>query len=163
MEWIVVTASSVDEARTLALDRLGVAAEDADVEVLAEATSRLFGLRSTPAQVRARVRPVAPPPKQERERRAGRQRSRGRDTASTKKKQQTKDGSGKKKRAQGQKATTAGAKQKPQDRSAEPSSPPQAAQVRKRQLSNTRSIDASPSADHEGTAPVQRRTRKIHP
>jgi spoIIIJ-associated protein len=65
MEWIVTTGGSVDEAKELALDQLGVAAEDADFEVLAEPTRQLLGLRRIPAKVRARVTPVAPPPKAE--------------------------------------------------------------------------------------------------
>ena len=76
MEWIVATGSTVEQARERALDQLGVALEDAEFEVMVEPTSSLFGLRKTPAQVRARVRPVAPPPKQD-TRQRGRDRSRG--------------------------------------------------------------------------------------
>lgn len=65
MEWIVTTGGSVDEAKELALDQLGVAAEDADFEILAEPTRQLLGLRRSPAKVRARVTPVAPAPKAE--------------------------------------------------------------------------------------------------
>lgn len=88
MEWIVTSAPTVAGARDLALDQLGVAAEDAEFEVLTEPSSSLFGLRKTPAQVRARVRPVAPPPKQERPQRGrdrrGGSKSRGDGDGSTK-------------------------------------------------------------------------------
>ena len=80
MEWIVTTGATVDEARDLALDQLGVAVEDAEFEVVAEPSSKWLGLRTTPAQVRARVRPVAPPPKIDRHNRQ-RDRRRGRDKA----------------------------------------------------------------------------------
>ena len=36
MEWVETTAKTLDEAKDLALDRLGVAADDAEFEVLEE-------------------------------------------------------------------------------------------------------------------------------
>lgn len=63
MHWVIITGASVDEARTRALDVLGIDEADLDYEVLTEPTSRLFGLRTTPARVRARVRPRRPRPK----------------------------------------------------------------------------------------------------
>ena len=43
MEWVEVTAKTVDEAKDLALDRLGIDAEDAEFEVLEEPRAGLFG------------------------------------------------------------------------------------------------------------------------
>ena len=66
MEWVEIAAPSVDEAREIALDRLGVTASEIELEVLAEPTKALFGLRRTDARIRARVKPTAPPAKVDR-------------------------------------------------------------------------------------------------
>jgi spoIIIJ-associated protein len=58
MEWVEFTARTVDEAKDLALDRLGVAADDAEFEVLTEPKPGLFGRLRGEARVRARVRPA---------------------------------------------------------------------------------------------------------
>ncbi|WP_420622216.1 Jag N-terminal domain-containing protein [Candidatus Poriferisodalis sp.] len=63
MEWIVMTGPTVDEARERALDALSVAAEDVDIEILAEPTRTRWGIRREPARVRVRVRPTGPPPR----------------------------------------------------------------------------------------------------
>lgn len=77
MEWVEIAAATVEEARDRVLDRLGVDASDAEIEVLEEPGRALFGLRRTEARVRARVRPTAPPPRQDRnERRRSSSRSR---------------------------------------------------------------------------------------
>lgn len=65
MEWVEVTAKTVEEATVLALEQLGVAEDDADVEVLEEAKAGLFGRVRGEARVRARVRPTSPRPKNE--------------------------------------------------------------------------------------------------
>ncbi len=66
MEWVETTAKTMDEARDLALDRLGVAADEAEFDVLEEPKSGLFGRVRGEARVRARVKPTAVRPKQER-------------------------------------------------------------------------------------------------
>jgi spoIIIJ-associated protein len=58
MEWVEFTARTLDEAKELALDRLGVASDDAEFEVLAEPKPGLFGRLRGEARVRARVRPA---------------------------------------------------------------------------------------------------------
>jgi spoIIIJ-associated protein len=58
MEWVETTARSVDEAKELALDQLGVAEDDAEFEVLDEPKAGLFGRIRGEARVRARVRPT---------------------------------------------------------------------------------------------------------
>jgi spoIIIJ-associated protein len=72
MEWVETVAKTLAEARELALDRLGVAEDDAEFEILEEPKPGLFGRVRGQARVRARVRPTAVRPKQER-------RSRGRN------------------------------------------------------------------------------------
>jgi spoIIIJ-associated protein len=66
MEWVETTAKTVEEARNLALDELGVGDEDAEFEVLEEPRAGLFGLIRGEARVRARVRPTAVRPKDRR-------------------------------------------------------------------------------------------------
>ncbi len=56
----------MDEAKERALDRLGVAEDELEYEVLAEASRSMLGLRKTEARLRARVRPRQPPPKADR-------------------------------------------------------------------------------------------------
>ncbi len=73
MEWVEKTGKSVDEAKERALDQLGVAEKDAELVVLAEPKTGLFGRVRGEARVRARVRPAEPRPKRPR-----RQRDRGR-------------------------------------------------------------------------------------
>src|SRR3954451_4235112 len=58
MEWVEFTARTLQEAKDLALDRLGVAADDAEFEVLSEPKPGLFGRLRGEARVRARVRPA---------------------------------------------------------------------------------------------------------
>ena len=68
MEWVETTAKSVDEAKELALDELGVVADEAEFEVLETPRPGLFGRIRGEARVRARVRPTPVRPKQERRR-----------------------------------------------------------------------------------------------
>ncbi|MFT3852030.1 MAG: RNA-binding cell elongation regulator Jag/EloR [Ilumatobacteraceae bacterium] len=73
MEWVETTARTIDEARELALDQLGVAEDDAEIVVVDEPKSGLFGRLRGEARVRARVRPTQARPKVEhRDRRRGR-------------------------------------------------------------------------------------------
>ncbi len=73
MEWVEVTGRTIEEAREKALDLLGVAEEDAEVEVLAEPKMGLFGRLREEARVRARLLPAVPRSKDEsgRRRRGG--------------------------------------------------------------------------------------------
>jgi spoIIIJ-associated protein len=66
MEWVETTAKTVEEAKELALDRLGVDEIDAEFEVLEAPRPGLFGRVKGEARVRARVRPTRPRPKTER-------------------------------------------------------------------------------------------------
>jgi spoIIIJ-associated protein len=58
VEWVETTGKTVAEALEVALDRLGVAESDAEVVVIEEPRSAMFGLRRSSARIRARVRPV---------------------------------------------------------------------------------------------------------
>ncbi|MFV0307127.1 MAG: RNA-binding cell elongation regulator Jag/EloR [Desertimonas sp.] len=87
MEWVETTAKTVDEAKDLALDQLGVTADEAEFEVVDEPRPGLFGRLRGEARVRARVMPTAVRPKQQRRPRGegrgrdgdGRARNRGGD------------------------------------------------------------------------------------
>ena len=82
MEWVETTGQTVAEALEQALERLGVAQADAEVIVLEEPKSSMFGLRKTPARVRARVRPVQARAKRPTRRPQGEDRSRSRSSRS---------------------------------------------------------------------------------
>lgn len=71
MEWVETTGKTVAEAKETALDRLGVADDDAEFEILEEPRNGLFGLIRGEARVRARIRPTEARPKQERKRGRG--------------------------------------------------------------------------------------------
>ncbi len=71
MEWIEVSARSVEEAVELALDRLGVVESELEYEIIDEPRAGLFGrLGRADARIRARVKPLS------REKPADRQRRR---------------------------------------------------------------------------------------
>ncbi len=58
MEWVETTARTLEDAKELALDQLGVDETDAEFEVLEEPKAGLFGRMRGEARVRARVRPT---------------------------------------------------------------------------------------------------------
>ena len=66
MEWVETTGRTVDEAKSEALDQLGVAEDDAEITILEEPKPGLFGRVRGEARVRARVRPTQPRAKAER-------------------------------------------------------------------------------------------------
>jgi len=69
MEWVTMTGKTVEEATEMALEQLGVASDEADVEVLEEPRSGLFGRTRGEARIRARVRPAEVRPKRDNRRR----------------------------------------------------------------------------------------------
>ncbi|HUP75012.1 MAG TPA: RNA-binding cell elongation regulator Jag/EloR [Acidimicrobiales bacterium] len=78
MEWVEVTGRTVEEAKELALDRLGVDERDAEFEVIEEPRAGFFGRLKGEARVRARVKPALrgkPDSGGGRNRRRGRQRT----------------------------------------------------------------------------------------
>jgi spoIIIJ-associated protein len=66
VEWVEISGRTLEEAKELALEHLGVAEGDAELIVLAEPKVGLFGRTRGEARVRARVRPVGPRPKRQR-------------------------------------------------------------------------------------------------
>jgi spoIIIJ-associated protein len=85
MEWVETTGKSLEEAKGIALDQLGVAEEEAEFEIIEEPRPGLFGLTRGEARVRARVRPRSPRAKTDRRERRGRS---GSDASDTKEKPQ---------------------------------------------------------------------------
>jgi spoIIIJ-associated protein len=71
VEWVEVAGKTVEEATERALDQLGVAVGDAEVIVVSEPKTGLFGRMRVEARVRARVRPLGARPRRERPRRGG--------------------------------------------------------------------------------------------
>lgn len=72
MEWVETTGKTLEEAKGIALDQLGVAEEDAEFEIVEEPRPGLFGLTRGEARVRARVLPRSPRAKSDRRERRGR-------------------------------------------------------------------------------------------
>jgi spoIIIJ-associated protein len=66
VEWVEVTAKTIEEAKDAALDQLGVDEADAVFEVIEPPKGGLFGRLRSEARVRARVLPTAPRPKVDR-------------------------------------------------------------------------------------------------
>lgn len=66
MEWVETTGRTTEEAKSLALDQLGVDESDAEFEIIDEPRAGLFGRVRGEARVRARVRPTQPRAKAER-------------------------------------------------------------------------------------------------
>ncbi len=66
MEWVEVTAKTVEAAKDKALDYLGVDETQAEFEVLEEPRSGFLGFRRSEARVRARVLPKQPRAKADR-------------------------------------------------------------------------------------------------
>jgi spoIIIJ-associated protein len=59
MEWIEVSARTLEDAQELALDRLGVVSDELEYEVIDEPRGGLFGLGRSDARIRARVKPLS--------------------------------------------------------------------------------------------------------
>ena len=80
MEWIETTGSTVDEAKDRALDRLGIAEDDMQFEIIEEGSNSLFRLKRKEARLRARVKPVNTKPKFDRRQRNKKQSRGGKNT-----------------------------------------------------------------------------------
>jgi len=77
VDWVEASGKSLTEAKETVLDMLGVAEDDAEFVILSEPKAGLFGRLRGEARVRARVRPVSPPPKRTRRQRPERKREGG--------------------------------------------------------------------------------------
>lgn len=115
MEWVETTGRTVDDAKEAALDRLGVAPEDAEFEVLEEPKTGLFGRTRGEARVRARVRPTQARQKVDRRRNGRRSEGEGdgerSERRSSGQRSQGKSKSGGQGNGQGQKKKSAGGSQ----------------------------------------------------
>jgi len=60
MDWITTSGGSLDEAKSHALDQLGIVADEAEFDVINDVEKGFFGRVKTEAKVRARVRPRQP-------------------------------------------------------------------------------------------------------
>ena len=89
-----MAGKTVDEATDRALDQLGVALTDAEVIVVSEPKTGLFGRMRVEARVRARVRPVGARPRRERSRRPARSGQGSRQEGSRQGNQRSATGSG---------------------------------------------------------------------
>jgi spoIIIJ-associated protein len=74
VEWVEITGKDLAAAKERALEQLGVAEADAEIQVIAEPKTGLFGRVRGEARVRARVKPATPRPKKGR---GGRNRTKG--------------------------------------------------------------------------------------
>jgi len=72
LEWVETTGKTILEAKQEALQKLGVAEEEAEFEVVNDAKSGLFGRVKVEALVRARVKPALVPEKRGQRRRGNR-------------------------------------------------------------------------------------------
>jgi len=80
MNWITTSGRSLDEAKSHALDQLGIVADEAEFDIVNDVEKGLFGRIKTEAKVRARVKPRQPAASEDRNgggRRRGRNRNRG--------------------------------------------------------------------------------------
>ncbi len=66
MDWITTSGKSLDEAKSHALDQLGIVADEAEFDVVSDVEKGLFGRIKSEAKIRARVRPKQPTAKDER-------------------------------------------------------------------------------------------------
>ena len=57
MDWITTTGSSLHEAKSNALDQLGIVADEAEFDVVNDVEKGLFGRVKNEARIRARVKP----------------------------------------------------------------------------------------------------------
>ena len=101
MEWVETTGKTVDEATERALAHLGVTRDDAEVEVVEEPRSGLFGRLRGEYRVRARVRPVKPRPKRGRRPAEGGGRGRVPSDGGDQESRGSRDGQGRSRRSRG--------------------------------------------------------------
>ena len=71
MDWITTSGRTLDEAKSHALDQLGIVADDAEFDVVNDVEKGLFGRVKNEAKIRARVRPRQTATKDDRGRRRG--------------------------------------------------------------------------------------------
>ena len=79
MDWITTSGSSIDEAKSNALDQLGIVADEAEFDIVNDVQKGFLGRVKTEAKIRARVKPKQPASKDDRggRRRGGKGRGNG--------------------------------------------------------------------------------------
>ncbi len=71
MDWITTSGRTLDEAKSHALDQLGIVADEAEFDIVSDVDKGLFGRVKSEAKIRARVRPKQTAVKEDRGRRRG--------------------------------------------------------------------------------------------
>lgn len=71
MDWITTSGSSIHEAKSNALDQLGIVADEAEFDIINDVEKGLFGRVKAEAKVRTRVKPKQSAVKDDRRRRSG--------------------------------------------------------------------------------------------
>jgi len=71
MDWITTSGASIHEAKSNALDQLGIVADEAEFDIINDVEKGLFGRIKQDAKVRTRVRPKTPVVKEDRRSRGG--------------------------------------------------------------------------------------------
>lgn len=66
MDWITTSGRTLHEAKSNALDQLGIVADDAEFDIINDVEKGLFGRVKVEAKIRARVRPKQPATKDDR-------------------------------------------------------------------------------------------------
>ena len=117
MEWVVTTGKTIEDAKDVALDRLGVHEDDAEFEVLSEVKTGLFGRVKEDGRVRARVRPSTPRAKDERGRRGRNGKGRDRNRSGKGDDGQGQRGQGQRGQGQGRGASSSPEKKSGRDES----------------------------------------------
>ncbi len=69
MDWITTSGRTLDEAKSHALDQLGIVADEAEFDIVSDVEKGLFGRVKSEAKIRARVRPKQTAVKEDRGRR----------------------------------------------------------------------------------------------
>jgi spoIIIJ-associated protein len=66
MDWITTSGNSIDEAKSNALDQLGIVADEAEFDIVNDVQKGFLGRVKTEAKIRARVKPKQPAAKEDR-------------------------------------------------------------------------------------------------
>lgn len=96
MDWITTSGKTLHEAKSNALDQLGIVADEAEFDIVNDVEKSLFGRVKTEARVRARVRPRQIPEKEDRNSR--RRNSNNKGGGNNRRNNRTDGGEGSKKR-----------------------------------------------------------------
>ena len=94
MDWITTSGRTLHEAKSNALDQLGIVADEAEFDVVNDVEKGLFGRVKTEARVRARVRPRQIPEKDERSQRRRGSGSKGGSRRNSKPRESSSQGGG---------------------------------------------------------------------